>query len=482
MYIHNMNNVKAVAIMLDGCILDLNRYRYNYYKTLCKDNNISINKQMFYDNLNSQYTMYNSLPLCDKYSSSQINQKIEDDIFAYLKHKGTYTKEGLFELLNYFHQKNIQVAIMSTHRTKRAIEYLKMTRVYSHVHYIIGSDTNYKPLPSSQMLEAICDQFKINHDQLLVISPFLSLNLTANDFQSHVIYYQDLIEPTALERASSIKTVHSFFEILNFFLLEKSYDSHIYSSLLGMSNQMNKEQLDEVNDHLKEVYHDDEQILNIVQDTYEYHLSQLNEKETIHDIKEEKKEHEDINLDEFDYFEDKDEEILLNEEEHQNVISLNKEQELELTSAWNKLIEKEQNTNKEDIEEEKIINVKDKTNNHYLLYIISEFIYSLTLSFIILFVGIIIFLLAKDKLIQIDFLVSFFNQYLSFIESITKYLFDFLHSLLSFIPSYNQYLSNHLFSQDGIVLFHLFVFHFVIIFLIKMIYMIIKKDSIFNEE
>lgn len=491
MYIQNINGIKAVAIMLDGCILDLNKYRYNYYKNICQEHNITISKQEFYDNLNSQYTMYNSLPLSDKYKSSHLNQKIEDELYAYLKYKGVYPKEGLFELLEYFKQKDIQVAVMSTHRTKKAVEYLQLTRVFSHVHFVVGSDTKYKPLPSCEMLSAIGNQFGIKPDELLVISPFLSLNMTANEFGSPVIYYKDLVEPTAMEKASSIKIVNTFFEILNFLLLERAYDSNIYSSMLGMSNKMNKEELDKVNEHLKEVYHDDQQILDIVQDTYEYHLSQLNENYPKKEVEKEtiKEEKEEIFVEEIKQEvveEEKIEEIseLVDEkDEIKPVLSLNKQEELELTSAWNQLMINETNDIYEEFDDEDDEDELSPTFTDYLVYIFSELIYSLTISFIVLIVGVIVVLIGKEFFMSISPIITLFNGYLSLVDLFVAFIFNGLHTVINFVPNYYDYLlGTHFLSSDGLQLLHILLFNSFVIFIVKMIILIIKKEKALYED
>lgn len=55
MYKQNIDHIKVAVIMLDGCILDLNRFRYNYYRHMCNDNNASITKEQFYNELGSMY-------------------------------------------------------------------------------------------------------------------------------------------------------------------------------------------------------------------------------------------------------------------------------------------------------------------------------------------------------------------------------------------------------------------------------------------
>ena len=483
MYIQNVNDIKVAVIMLDGCILDLNRYRFNYYRHMCDDNNTSITKEQFYNELGSMYSMYNNLPLSKKYNSSVLNTKIEDELYAYLKHKGIYPKEGLFELLDYFRQKDISVAIMSTHKTKRAVEYLQLTRVYSHVHFIIGADTKFKPLPSDEVLKAIANQFQVNPHQMLVISPFLSLNKVASEFEANVIYFKDMVEPTIEEMNTSFKLVSSFFDILNTLLFDRIYDSNMYSSVLGMSNKMNKEELDAVNDHLKEVYHDDQQILDIVEDTYQYHLSQLtsanNEtSETNEEIEEEVKENP---IEEIDSSEETEETIEEETETHEEIkqeesnisLSLSKQETIELTSAWDQLMKNE----KIEVDEVKeTIKEENKTSvSNIILYILTEFIYSAAISFLILFSGIIIGLVIADYPSIYEPISSVFSFYSMIIEITFSSIFDTLHSIINVIPSYDTYLTSLTFiSYDGLQLMNIFIFNTIVIFIIKMLIFIIK--------
>ena len=479
MYKQNIDDIKVAVIMLDGCILDLNRFRYNYYRHMCNDNNASITKEQFYNELGSMYSMYNNLPLSKKYNSSSLNQKIEEELYTYLKHKGIYPKEGLFELLDYFRQKNIEVAIMSTHRTKKAVEYLQMTRVYSQVHFIIGSDTKFKPLPSHEMLEAITKQFDVNPHQMLVISPFLSLNKAAAHLESNVIYFKDLIEPTKNEINTSFKVVSSFFDILNCLLFERIYDSNIYSSVLGMSNKMNKEELDAVNEHLKEVYHDDQQILNIVEDTYQYHLSQLtwtHSKSKNTDIKEKHKQ----NIEEKELLEEiiteyePLEEVYKKEPEEHISLSLNQQQTLELTSAWSQLMKNEETEIEEPKEESKEEPKKNKAK--IILDILENFIYSFAISFLILFNGIIVFLLTSDYPSIYAPLTTIVDYYTSLIEIIFSSLFNVIHTIIPNMPSYDVYSASISFiSPDGIVLLNILIFNTFIIFIIRIIVLLIKK-------
>lgn len=469
------SNIKAAIIMLDGCVLDLNRYRYNYYKHLCEDHHISVTKEEFYNQLGNMKTMYDNLPLNNLYKTKQFNNRIEEQLYDYLSHSDVYTKEGLFELLDYFHQKDIKVAIISTHSTKNAINYLKMTRVYSHVDYIIGSDTKIKPLPSNDMIKAISIQFECQFNEMIVVSPMLALNKVAYDLKCHVYYFEDLIEAREAEIQTSHKTISSFFEILNHLLFHHIYDDGMYSSILGMNNIKDKEELDDINHHLKDVYHNDPEILNIIENTYQYNLSFINgekklEKDTEDkvidtDSKETSTSDEEIEV--------KVEEETTNDEKNtskketkeyttvkEEALSLNKQETIELTSAWDKLMSNE----KEEVKEPEEKKEKVKYNKFELfLYIFTEFIYSFVFSFLVLFIGIMIAIIYKNYISTFPYLYNIFQIYQILIDNIVKVI------NINFV------------SPLALELLIIFIFNSLIIFVIKIIYFMFNKQKLLEE-
>ena len=122
MYRQSINHIKLAIIPLDGTVFDLNRFRYNYYHHLCDHKKIPFGVQDFYPHLSSMYDMYKDLPLTNKLDAGPLNSKIERELSQYLNYKGIEPKEGFLELLEYLHQKEIPIAIISTHRTKDAAQ------------------------------------------------------------------------------------------------------------------------------------------------------------------------------------------------------------------------------------------------------------------------------------------------------------------------------------------------------------------------
>ncbi len=271
----NEKEIEVVVIPLDGIILDLNKYRFNYYKHLCQKNNKNITKNEFYNQLASMHSMYTYLPLATQLDPGPMNVRIEREMKQYIMHSGLKVKSGIFELISYFNQKEIKIAIMTTHRTSDAIDYLKEANLYNKVQFIVGSDTKCIPLPSPQILEVITDFFSVETSKVLVLSSFESLTLAASKLHMKTMYIEDLQEPSPKERKLSLKCFHDSMELLNYLLFDKYKEEEVYSHMLGFNENMNLGQLDEVYQSLLIKYEDDDQILNLVQKTYQYYKQNL---------------------------------------------------------------------------------------------------------------------------------------------------------------------------------------------------------------
>ena len=514
MYIQSINQTKVEIIPLDGTIFDLNRYRYNYYHHMCEKQQKTLSINTFYLHLSNMYDMYKELPLSQQLDVGPLNARIEREMFQYLSYKGIEPKEGFLELLEYLHQKHIPIAVMSTHRTKDAVQYLKMCHLYHKVHFIIGSDTSSMPLPSTQMLETIRDHFQVQNDETLVISSFMALNEAANQLKMNVIYCEDLIPAGSPEKQSSYKTVHNLFEVLNTLLFDRYEEIEMYSPILGMNGRMNKDELTDVKNKLKKTYQDDEQIIHLIDKTYAYYISQLQE-QTIKDgsvlmqkTGAKKRFHFDddmsSNITEHDISQIAKEEASQPLEESTEVVQeteptslhinpLDKQEEEELTALLQQINHKKDNAAPvksvmdmgeiesiiEDYQEDENIE-NDEEQGSMILNFGFNTIYTFAISFLFLFIGLIIYIAFIHQFDdnQGPFLIlnTFFGYYYHIIETVFRFILDGLHSLLSFIPSYLQYsVDNGVFSTDGIILLNIFIFQSLIIGIIKIIIYFMKR-------
>lgn len=180
-YKQTVNDIKVVILSLDGGLLDLNRLRFNYFKKICKIHNHDLKKEEFEKSLGNMHTMYNNFPISKDIIPDDLNELIERDLFEYAKLKpNSLIKEGTEEILQFFKQKNIKIAVISTHKIKRAIQYLQLTRLYNYIDFIIGGDSNNPPLPDSCLLSIILEQLNVAPRNALVVANYPNLLYATN--------------------------------------------------------------------------------------------------------------------------------------------------------------------------------------------------------------------------------------------------------------------------------------------------------------
>jgi|AKZA01.1.fsa_nt_gi Predicted phosphatase/phosphohexomutase len=279
-YKQSITDVKVVILTLDGGLLDLNRLRYNYYKRLCKHYDKSINRYEFSDALGNMNTMYENSPIQDHIPNTELNEAIEKDLFSYAKLKPDVHKDGIEELLQFFMQRNIKVVVVSTHKTKRAIQYLQLTRLHKYIDFVIGGDSDCLPLPEPSILELVCQQMNVEMSDVLVVANFPSMLLAANTLLMNVVYVPDLAPTTATIEASVYRVAKNPLEIINLFLFANYDTVEMFSPLLGMSANMNTVTLRQTYEQLLKEYADDESLIKLVKQTYQYFLLEIQDKKT----------------------------------------------------------------------------------------------------------------------------------------------------------------------------------------------------------
>lgn len=530
----SIQHIQLAIIPLDGTVFDLNKYRYNYTRHYCESHHIAYSQKEFYQHLSNMYDMYKDCPMIQEDNEGLFNARIERELMQYLTYKGLKPKEGFLELLEYLHQKNIPVAILSTHRTKDAVTYLKMAQLYHKVQYIIGSDTTSMPLPSSQMLQTIIDHFHVKAQNTLVISSFQALNKAAFSLHMPIIFCEDLQEAQDDEQKTSYKICHNLFEVLNHLLFDRYNEMDMYSSLLGMNSQMSQEELTKVKNKWEKSYPDDLQLAQIIEQTYAYHLSALHEqnikdasvymqktpsKKTFSfedddtppivlkdDIKDNtiKQSTENDSLDESfqkQVHEDVASHIETSSKQespthsHTSLHALNQEEEKELTALFAQINKKSHNPDhtlihhlsssleKDEYEEDSQWEDDDDMHESPLiLRALLQFVYSAATSFLIIFIGIIIYIALIHQFESqngIFMMISMiFQGYEAVIEACFRVFFDGFHSLISWIPSYQSYLNdNQMFSFDGVQLLNIFIFQTIVIGLIKILIYTLRRDT-----
>jgi len=505
-YKQSITDVKVVVLTLDGGLLDVNRLRYNYYKRLCKHYDKSINRYEFSDALGNMNTMYENSPIQDHIPNAELNEAIEKDLFSYAKLKPDVHKDGIEELLQFFMQRNIKVVVVSTHKTKRAIQYLQLTRLHKYIDFVIGGDSDCLPLPEPSILELICQQMNVETNDVLVVANFPSMLLAANTLLMNVVYVPDLAPTTVTIEASVYRVAKNPLEIINLFLFAKYDTVEMFSPLLGMSANMNTVTLRQTYEQLLKEYADDESLIKLVKQTYQYFLLEIQDKKTRKRIQDQlatnkediKQKFKDVmspeerantsieapNLERDSAPSVSQENITKEEDEPVNVQNRNDEQAKEMqkdfvtqATSLNLLIDTinesgSMETNEEPEEEseakkeETTIPIKIKIWDYTV-----DFLYSLMLSIIIIIAAIILHILSSDFLASggriSNVIKGVIDLYLGTIHLLYRLLFNGLHAIISIVPNYETFLSDSpLISRTGkeillYVIFHVFVIYIV---------------------
>lgn len=510
-YKQTVDNIKVVILSLDGGILDLNRLRFNYFKKICKIHNYDIIKEDFEKSLGNMQTMYNSFPITKDIVPDDLNELIERDLYEYAKLKpNSLIKEGTEEILQFFKQKNIKIAVISTHKIKRAIQYLQLTRLYDYVDFIIGGDSNNPPLPDPYLLTTVLEQLNVVSEDALVVANYPNLLYAANRKLMNVIYLTDLCSVTNSITSRVFRVAKNNLEVINIFLFARYDSMEMYSPLLGMSSDMSVETLEQTYYKLLEEYQNDPQLIDLVRDTYHYFLGEIINKKSVtinpslfeDEISDNyKKEDEPIAEDETnsnkqedlikrfefidEYNNEQEPEAAAKPSTSKSIIGGNPERVNELMDIINGTsVSKKDNENMDSSPVERIIDEDDETVSFTTKII--NFLYTLALVSVGSFSGMIVFVAFEDFICGPGIIASvikgIIDFYINIVLSIYIFIFNEIHGFLNFIPSYNNLISGNSFlSPLAIKLILFIIFNLVIVYLVKFGFILLKEGKEDND-
>lgn len=500
-YKQNVDNIKLVILSLDGGLLDLNRLRYNYLKKICKMHNIKITKEEFEKSLGNMDTMYINLPIANEIAPDDLNKLIERDLYEYAKLKpNSLIKEGAEDLLQFFRQKNIKVAVISTHKIKRAIQYLQLTRLYNYVDFIIGGDNDHLPLPDPSILTITLEQLNVNPKNALVVASYPSLLYGANRKFMNVVYVCDLCPATNSVLSSAFKVAKNNLDIINIFLFARYDTMEMYSPLLGMSSDMSLQALKATYQRLLNEYQNDQQLIDLVNETYQYFLNEILESDSATIIptlfeddepkvadsnKEDKKAEVPLPQKPSKHFEFSDNQQPLNttkqypKEDPEHINEL-----MDTINGTSNLNKKSDNTVKEKKDKD---STKDKIKTDKFDKFIN-FLYTLVIVAFVSFGGLLAYVAFEDYLygpsVIAGIIKNIIDFYVNAVISIYSLIFNCLHAIIGFIPDYQHLIANNsILSSLAIQLFLFIVFNLLIVYIFKFGNKLINKledDDEFN--
>ena len=501
-YSQTCENIQLIVFTLDGGLLDINRLRYNYYRSTCETYHKNASREEFSKMLGNMNTMYDHSLLEDIIPAKEFNKAVEKDLFEYIKLKPSIKREGVDELIQYCKQKNMKIAVYTTHKTKRAIQYLQLTGLYEKIDFLIGGDSHLKPLPHCQMLEVTCQQMDIEPSHTMIVANFESMVEAANKLLANVIYMPDLSPATEKIKASVYKVTKNPLEIMNMFLFSK-YDSvEMFSPILGMNANMDLDTLTQTRDKLLEKYKDDEQLIGLVNKTYDYFNEILLKQFLIEELEKNEKKH--FSFDDEDsilkgkqniemFEEENNQEEMVKEEAEvpfldekkdlfqeqsvlKNTTSIDPKRINELMDIINGNAEAEENVETE----EKVEEVKEKDKSKMDTFM--DGVYNLLISIILVFAFLIFRIILQEFIISIPSLnsmaITLEKGYLKILEVLFGFVFNSLHMLFKIVPTYKVFVyQNSLLSPMAVLCLFSIILIFIIISMIKGIINLIKNKD-----
>lgn len=501
-YSQTCENIQLIVFTLDGGLLDINRLRYNYYRSTCETYHKNASREEFSKMLGNMNTMYDHSLLEDIIPAKEFNKAVEKDLFEYIKLKPSIKREGVDELIQYCKQKNMKIAVYTTHKTKRAIQYLQLTGLYEKIDFLIGGDSHLKPLPHCQMLEVTCQQMDIEPSHTMIVANFESMVEAANKLLANVIYMPDLSPATEKIKASVYKVTKNPLEIMNMFLFSK-YDSvEMFSPILGMNANMDLDTLTQTRDKLLEKYKDDEQLIGLVNKTYDYFNeillkqflieeleknekkyfsfddedSTLKGKQNIEMFEEENNQEEMIKEEAEVPFLDEKQDLFQEQSVLKNTTSIDPKRINELMDIINGNAEAEENVETE----EKVEEVKEKDKRKMDTFM--DGVYNLLISIILVFAFLIFHIILQEFIISIPSLnsmaITLEKGYLKILEVLFGFVFNSLHMLFKIVPTYKVFVyQNSLLSPMAVLCLFSIILIFIIISMIKGIINFIKNKD-----
>ena len=391
-----------------------------------------------------------------------------------------------------------------------------------NVDFVIGGDSDNLPLPDTAVLKTTLEQMNCKPSEAIVIANYPNLLYAANQCLINVIYLSDLCLVQESIGPRVFKIARNNLEIINIFLFARYDTMEIFSPLLGMSSDMDIETLDKTYAKLLEEYQNDQQLIELVRNTYHYFLGEIANREA-----------DTVNT---SLFEDEDVIVAPVDDEHfsnpQSIATLEKSIEEvleseEVSETDNEIADtvfKRENLYQDDefsktrtaigCDPERVNELMDiingnsgtkleegelfeKSNDEILLekrgllsYFIN-FVYTVIVVGLISFLGLIIFIGFEDFIqgpgIVAGIIKSIIDFYVNLVLSIYAVIFNSLNALLSFIPDYSSLIAgNGLLSTMAVKLVLFIIFNVIIVYIVKMIYLLITEaeedDANFAED
>ena len=252
-----LSNVKTAVFYLDGGMFNLNALRYHYYALLCHSYQLEASQKEFYTHLEKDEQEKDPETLA-------LEAKIEDYVQEYCQTKRTPLVLGIKEFLKYLKMQQIHVVIY-TYLPKEEVTLLLMKAgLWDDLYTIYSQEDGVEkePLKSFDLLSSLYEA-----DEVLMITGKEYVAKKAVDQQYHVILVKDQLQDPTYATYYVDHTL-DLAGIIAKMIVDKYDPLDLFSPLLGFSDQMDLDELDQRFIVLRERFKNDSRLLSLVNQAY----------------------------------------------------------------------------------------------------------------------------------------------------------------------------------------------------------------------
>lgn len=165
--------IKAIIFDMDGVMFDTERLYLECAMESAKSMNLNVNEEVIKKSMGGNYKRIEKVfleELGDDFPFFKFYSDYEKRMNSKIENEGIITKEGLYEVLNYFKDKKYKMAIASSNKRNRIYNYLKMTNIDSSIFdAIISGEDIEKGKPSPDIYNITCRKLNIDSSEAFVL-------------------------------------------------------------------------------------------------------------------------------------------------------------------------------------------------------------------------------------------------------------------------------------------------------------------------
>lgn len=209
--------MKAVLLDMDGTLIDTERVWMRVWDVLEREFTFTITYE---DRLRFVGLPKQEFPLlCQEVLPDDVDFETFDARRAMLfeetvQKEGLHVKKGIFEFLEWCHEKQYLCAVVTSTFQEKARERLQFTGLLSHFDFVITGDLIHKGKPDPEIYELALKTIGVSANECIAIEDTYVGVLSAKQAKIPVYWMLDLIGPTE-EEARLVQAVCEDFYDLN---------------------------------------------------------------------------------------------------------------------------------------------------------------------------------------------------------------------------------------------------------------------------